>query len=357
MAQTARRAVVASLIFVAVVALALALWKLRLLIALLFLALVVAAAMRPGVDWLKRHRVPRAVGVALHYLVFAGLFALLLWLVVPRALDQVGKALGGDVPTSQQELRDATNRTSGVAHTVLQHVQNALEDVPGPGGLLDPALHWTQLGLEIGFGIFFTLAAAAYWIFERDRVIALVATILPTKRRSLVVDTWRLIDLRLGAYVRGQLLLIALVGATLSFAFWLIGLPYWLLLGVYAGIVEIIPIVGPLIAGAAAVGVGLSVSWQHGLAAGLVVLAVRLLEDYVVIPRVLGHAVGLSPLFVLVSVAGTAILFGEATILLAIPLAAVIATLFDVLVLNRDPGDQDAPAVLFPSREKDAVSG
>jgi predicted PurR-regulated permease PerM len=356
MAETARRALVAALVFVIVVALALALWKMRLLVALLFLALVVAAAMRPGIDSLKRRRVPRAIGVALHYLAFAGVFALMLWLVVPRALDQIEKALGGEVPTSQQELRNATQRTSGVAHTVLLHVQQWLEDVPGPGGLLDPALHWTQLGLEVGFGIFFTLAAAAYWIFERDRVIALVATILPTQRRSLVIDTWRLIDLRLGAYVRGQLLLIALVGAALSLAFWAIGLPYWLLLGVYAGIVEIIPIVGPLIAGAAAVGVGLSVSWQHGLAAGLVVLAVRLLEDYVVIPRVLGHAVGLSPLFVLVSVAGTALLFGEVTILLAIPLAAVIATLFDVLVLNRDQGDQYAPAVLF-SKERDAAAG
>ncbi|HEV8250991.1 MAG TPA: AI-2E family transporter, partial [Gaiellaceae bacterium] len=200
-------------------------------------------------------------------------------------------------------------------------------------------------------------AAAAYWIFERDRAIALLVTVLPTKRRRLVADTWELIDLKLGAYVRGQLLLIVLVGAVLSVAFWAIGLPYWLLLGVYAGIVELIPVIGPLIAGAAAVGVGLTVSWQHGLAAGLVVLAVRLLEDYVVIPRVLGHAVGLSPLFVLVSVAGTALLFGEATVLLAIPLAAVIATLFDVVVLNRDPRDQEVPTVLFQSTERDAVSG
>jgi predicted PurR-regulated permease PerM len=355
MAETARRAFVAAVVFVTVVALALALWQMRLLVALLFLALVVAAAMRPGVDALLRRHVPRAIGVALHYLAFAGVFALLLWLVVPRALDQVARALGGNVPTSQEELQNATERTTGITHTVLLHVQNWLEDLPGPGGLVDPALHWTQLGLKIGFGIFFTLAAAAYWIFERDRVIALVATLLPTKRRSLVIDTWQLIDLRLGAYVRGQLLLIAFVGAVLSVAFWAIGLPYWLLLGVYAGIVEIIPIVGPLIAGAAAVGVGLTVSWQHGLAAGLIILAVRLLEDYFVIPRVLGHAVGLSPLFVLVSVAGTALLFGEATILLAIPLAAVIATLFDVLVLHRDPGDQEAPAVLF--KERDAASG
>jgi len=357
MAETARRAFVAALVFVGVVVFALALWKLRLLIALLFLAFVVAAAMRPGVDWLRKRRVPRALGIAAHYLAFVGFLALLLWLAVPRALDQVGKALGGDVPTSQEELRTATSRTTGIAHAVLERVQHWLGELPGPAGLIDPALQWTQLGLEVAFGIFFTLAAAAYWIYERDRAIALVATILPTKRQRLVIDTWQLIDLKLGAYVRGQLLLIVFVGTVLSIAFWAIGLPYWLLLGVYAGVVEIIPVVGPLIAGAAAVGVGLTVSWQHALGAALIVLVVRQLEDYVVIPRVLGHAVGLSPLFVLVSVAATAILFGEATILLAIPLAAVIATLFDVLVLNRDPGEQEVPTVLFQSTERDAISG
>ena len=357
MAITARRALVAALVFVGVVALALALWKVRLLIALLFLAFVVAAAMRPGVDWLYRRRVPRAAGIAAHYLAFAGFVALVLWLVVPRALDQISAAVGGDVPTSQAELQKATKQTTGITHTVLQRVQEALEDVPGPGALLDPALQYTKLGLEIGFGIFFTLAAAAYWIFERDRVIALVSVLLPTKRRRLVADTWELIDLKLGAYVRGQLILILLVGTVLSLAFWAIGLPYWLLVGGYAGLVEIIPVVGPLIAGAAAVGVGLSVSWEHALAAGLIVLAVRLAEDYVVIPRVLGHAVGVSPLLVLVGVAGTALLFGEATVLLAIPLVAVITTLFDVLVLNRDPGDEDVPTILFQSKERDAVSG
>jgi predicted PurR-regulated permease PerM len=356
MAESALRALVFAIVFVAVVALALALWKVRLLIALLFLAFVISAAMRPGVERLKARGVPRALGIAAHYLAFGGFVALLLWLVVPRALDQIGTALGGDVPTSPAELESATKRTTGITHTVLERAQHALDDLPGPGGLLDPALEYTRLGLEIGFGIFFTLAAAAYWIFERDRAIALVSTLLPPRRR-LVADTWTLIDLKLGAYVRGQLLLIVLVGTVLSLAFWAIGLPYWLLVGAFAGVVEIVPVVGPLVAGAAAVGVGLSVSWEHALAAGLIVLAVRLAEDYVVIPRVLGHAVGLSPLLVLVSVAATALLFGEATVLLAIPFAAVISTLFDVLVLNRDPGEETVPALLFQPTESDAASG
>ena len=117
------------------------------------------------------------------------------------------------------------------------------------------------------------------------------------------------------------------------------------------GVVEIVPVIGPLLAGALAVGVGLTESWQLALTAGVVVLAVRLLEDYLVIPKVLGDAVGLSPLLVLVSVTATALLFGGFAVLLAIPLAAVLATLVSVVVLEKDPAEEDVPTVLFPAKD------
>jgi predicted PurR-regulated permease PerM len=177
---------------------------------------------------------------------------------------------------------------------------------------------------------------------------------LPPQHARTVRDTWDLIDLKLGAYVRGQALLILLVATVLSLAFWAIGLPYWILVGTFAGIVEIVPVIGPLAAGAVAVGVGLTESWQVALAAGLAVLAVRLLEDYVVIPRVLGDAVGLTPLVVLVSVTATGILFGGFAVILAIPLAAVAATLVDVVVRDRDPAEEDIPTVLFPAKDAEA---
>jgi predicted PurR-regulated permease PerM len=84
---------------------------------------------------------------------------------------------------------------------------------------------------------------------------------------------------------------------------------------------------------------------------GLIILVVRLAEDYLVIPKVLGDAVGLSPLLVLVSVTATAILFGAVAVLLAIPLAAVLATLVSVVVLDRDPAREDVPTVLFPAQD------
>src|SRR5918999_1329242 len=321
MRDTARRAFLATVVVLGVVVIALALWKLRLLLALLFLAFTIAAAMRPGVDALRRYGIPRGIGILVHYAVLSGLVALLLWSVVPRAIDQVERAVG-DVPTSRAELREETRESSGLKREILQRVQDNLEELPTGSEVIDPALEFTSIALEVAVGIFFMLATAAYWIFERDRAIGLVTSLLPRPRRKIVRDTWDLIDLKLGAYVRGQLILIVMVATVLSVTFWAIGLPFWLLLGIFAGVVEIIPVIGPLAAGALAVGVGLTDSLGLAFAAGLAVLIVRLLGDYNVIPRVLGDAVGLTPLTVLVAVSAVAILFGGFAVLLAIPFAA-----------------------------------
>jgi predicted PurR-regulated permease PerM len=344
MRETARRAFVAAMVVAAVVVTALALWNLKLLIVLLFFAFTLAAALRPSVDALHRRRIPRGVGVLLHYAAIVGLVGVLLWAVVPRAIDQVQDALG-----------NADDET-GFKAEVLGWLDQRLERLPRVEELFDPALELTLLGFEIAIGIFFVLACAAYWIFERDAAVRLVTSLVPHQHRKVVRDTWDLIDLKLGAYVRGQALLILFVATVLAVCFWAIGLPFWLLIAVFAGVVEIVPVIGPLTAGALAVGVGLTESVGVGIAAGVIVLVVRLLEDYIVIPRVLGDAVGLSPLLVIVSVGATAILFGELAVLLAIPLAAVVATLFEVVVLERDPSEQDVPTVLFPAQDAETRS-
>lgn len=339
MNETARRAFAAAMVVLLVVVGALALWKLKILLALLFLAFTIAAAMRPGVEALRRRGIPRGAGVLVHYGALVGLVGLLLWAVVPRAVTQVQNAIG-----------DSEDET-GLKGEVLGWLDRRLERLPAPEELVDPALEATVLGVEIAVGILFVFATAAYWIFERDATVRFVTSLVPRNRRKIVHDTWDLIDLKLGAYVRGQALLILLVSTVLSICFWAIGLPFWLLIAIFAGIVEIVPVIGPLTAGALAVGVGLTESVGVAIAAGVIVLVVRVLEDYLVIPRVLGDAVGLSPLLVLVSVAASALLFGEFAVLLAIPLAAVIATLFDVIVRDKDPADEDVPTVLFPAQD------
>ena len=348
LAQTARKALVVTLVAGAVVVLALALWKLRLVISLVFLGFIIAAAMRPSIEVLQRWRIPRGVGIAIHYLLLAGLVALFLWLVVPRAVTQVQNALGGD------QLKHAARNSTGIKHEILAGLQRRLERLPSGSKLIKPAAEVTKRAFEVMIGILFTLATAAYWIFERDRAIDLVASLVPRPRRKRLRDTWNLIDLKLGAFVRGQALLILLVGTVLSISFWRIGVPYWLLVGSFAGLVEIVPVIGPLVAGALAIGVGLTQSWHVALGAGIAVLFVRLLEDYLVLPKVLGEATGLSPLVVLFSVSAVTILFGGFAVLFAVPLAAVIATVVDVVVRGHDPAEEEVPTVLFPAKDAEA---
>ena len=261
----------------------------------------------------------------------------------------------GDLPQTRSDLREEARDSSGLKSRILVGVEQRLERLPRVESLVDEGAEVGLVAVEVFVGIFFVLATAAYWIYERKRAEDLVCRLMPSQHAKKVRDTWELIDLKLGAYVRGQGLLVVFVSFVLAVVFWAIGLPFWLLIALFAGLVELVPVIGPLAAGAVAIGVGLTESIAVAAAAGLAVLVVRLLEDYIVIPRVLGEAVGLSPLIVLVSVAACAVLFGEFAVLLAIPLAAVVATLVDVIVLDKDPAAEEVPTVLFPAKDAETT--
>jgi predicted PurR-regulated permease PerM len=342
----AARVAVSTLVVLGILAVVAAVWVGRLVVALLFFAIIIASAIRPGVEALKRRRIPRGVGVLLHYALLLSLVALTLWLVVPAAIDQVQTALGPD-----NSLRQEAQGSTGIKHDVLIALDRRLRDLPAGGELVDPAVEYGRRAFEVLIGTFFVFAVAAYWSVERERAIDVVCSVLPRPKRKTVRDTWELIDLRLGAFVRGQSVLIAIVAIILSAGFWAIGLPYWLLVAVFAGVVEIVPLIGPLVAGIVAIGVGLSVSTHLAVMAGLIVLIVRLLEDYLIIPRVLGHSVGLSPLVVLVSVTLVGVVFGGFAVILAVPLASVIVTLIDIVVRDKDPATEDVPSVIFPAQD------
>jgi predicted PurR-regulated permease PerM len=351
MGQTARRTAVAALVVLGVVVLALALWKLRLVIALVFAGFIVSAAMRPGIDAMHRRGIPRAFGLTLHYLVFAGLLALALWFAVPRALNQVTSAVD-NLPQTRRQIGAEAQQSSGIKQEVLLSLQKRLREVPSGGTVFTTAKTIGMTAFEVAIGLFFMFAVAGYWIFERERAIRVVTDLLPRPKRKVVRDTWLLIDLKLGAYVRGVALIVLLVATTLSLLFWAIGLPYWLLIGCFAGLVEIVPVIGPFAAAVLAVGVGLTESVHLAALALAVVIGVRLTQDYLVNPRVMGSAVGMSPLVVLFSASAVVLLFGGFAVLLSVPLAAVVVTLVDVVIRNKNPAEEEPPTVLFPAAKE-----
>jgi predicted PurR-regulated permease PerM len=337
---------VGGIVVLAVTAATLALWEGQAVVLLLFLAYTLGAAIRPGVDSLVRVGVPRALALVGHFALFFTVIALLLWLIVPVAFDQTQQALA-DLP------RDPAATDQGLLHSIRGQALDALESKLAEISDPNTALSTLVGTLSALAGVAFTLAAAAYWVIERDRLVKVVLAVVPREKRATVRDTWLLIDLKLGAVIRTKLLLVLMTATILSFAFWIIGLPYFLLVGVFAGIVEILPVIGPLIAGLLAVAAGLTVSWQLGLAAAIVVYGLRIVQDYVINPRLFGRAVHLPPLAVLLAVSAVALLLGPWWVPLAIPLTAVVSTLLDVLVWKNDPAEVQVPTVL--TRTDDTV--
>src|SRR5262249_6070128 len=127
------------------------------------------------------------------------------------------------------------------------------------------------------------------------------------------------------------------VGLVLSAGFYLVGLNYWLLVGGFVSLVEIVPVIGPVVGALLVLAVGLPESLHVAVLALLVLVAVREFQSYVVNPHLMGRSVGLSPLVTLVSVAVVGVVFGGLAVVLAVPVTSAVETLIDVFVLDREP--------------------
>jgi predicted PurR-regulated permease PerM len=334
-ALTAARAT-AGVIFVTAVAFGL--WRVRSIVILLLLALTFAAAIRPGVEWLTRRRVPQSVAIGVFFFGVLGLFALFFWLAVPPALHQIGEALA---------QRDGTGRaaaqSTGIRHDVLAWVNTQLHQLPSGSQILHPVAAYGHKATDAVVAVFFTLAATWYWVSERDRMIDLLSRMAPEAKREKARQTYLAIDRRLGSYTRLKFIMVFVIGAVLSAGFYLVGLNYWLLVGGFVSLVEIVPVIGPLVGAILVVAVGLPQSVHVAALALLVMVAVREFQSYVINPHLMGHSVGLSPLVTLVSVSVVGLVFGGLAVVLAIPVTSAVATLIDVFVLDHDPPPEPAP--------------
>ena len=321
---TAARAAAGAIV---VAAIAFGLWKVRSIVILLLLALTFAAAIRPGVEWLHRRRVPEPLAILLFFVLVLGAIGVFFWLAVPPAVHQLEHAL------AQPNVGD---HSTGVQHDLLVWVNKHLHDLPSGSAILHPVATYGHKATDAVVAIFFTLAATWYWVSERDRMIELLTALVPESKRQKARQTYLEIDRRLGSYTRLKFLMVFAVGLVLSAGFYLVGLPYWLLMGGFVSLLEIIPVIGPLVGAILVIAVGFSQSVHVAVLALVVLVVVREVQSYVVNPHVMGHSVGLSPLVTLVSVSVVGLLFGPFAVILAIPVTSAVATLIDVFVLDHE---------------------
>jgi len=188
------------------------------------------------------------------------------------------------------------------------------------------------------FGLVSILLLTFYFLVESHQVLNLFVRLFPKRERARVSDVSALIAVKISAWLGGQMLLGLIIGTMSAVGFFFMGVPYFFVLAVIAGIGEMIPMVGPLLSAIPAVGVALTVSPGLALAVAAYCLVLQLIENNVLVPKVMGQTVGLNAVTVIISLAIGSELLGFVGALLAVPTAAIIQVLFEELYLaEKDP--------------------
>jgi predicted PurR-regulated permease PerM len=313
-------------------------------------AIVVSTAISPLADWLQRRGLARAGAVALIYLGLLGLAAAFAWAVGPTVAEQA-TAVAGQVEGYYQDLLNWLHTSpSLLVQRLSWQLPARLAPAPPPGGAgertLDALAQMLAYAGLVGDGLFVfaaVLLLAFYWTLERERVLRWLLLLLPIERRDPARDLVAATEAKVGAYLRGVAVLSLAVGGLAVTAFALLGLPSALLLGVTAGLFEAVPLVGPVLGALPAVLVAFSIDPALGLWTAGVAGLIQLAENTILVPRIMGRAVGVNPLVTLLALAAFGGLFGLAGAVLAIPLAAVIQMLLDRYVFGANAADWQAP--------------
>ncbi|MGH2521097.1 MAG: AI-2E family transporter [Anaerolineales bacterium] len=313
----------------------------------LFEAIVISTAISPAVDWLHRRGMSRSLGVILVYVALLLLLLSFLLLVAPLIVDQ-GARVASSYSDYYQNFRD---RLLASPSWLIQRLawQLPIRVSPDPDSAaetLDAVARVLSYGSTFGRSVFILIAVlllAFYWTLERERALRSLLLLVPSAKRDGIREFITAAEMRVGGYVRGLAVLSLTVGSLALVAYLLIGLPYALLLGITAGLLEAAPVIGPALGALPALLVALSSSPAQVVGVIAVNALIQLFENIVLVPRVMGKAVGVNPLVALLALAAFGSLFGLPGALLAIPMAAVIQLLLDRFVLGPQALDQQPP--------------
>ncbi len=312
---------------------ALVLYLLSPILAPFLFAATLAYICNPLVDGLARRKVPRTLGVVLVLLLLLAAFVVLLLVMLPLLVKQV-RAIAEQMPVYVDWVRSALGplieRHLGVQVDValiknwlLEHV----EEVRALALKLLPSIKTGGLAL-LAFVVNLVLVPVVLFYFLRDwnKMVRSVDEIIPRRWHDTATTILREIDEVLGQFLRGQLMVMLLMGVFYTVGLWLAGLDFALSVGMIAGLVTFVPYLGVVI--------GLTLATLTGLLqfseitplvwVWAVFAAGNLLEGYVLVPRLVGERIGLHPVAVIFALLAFGQLFGFFGVLLALPASAAL---------------------------------
>jgi predicted PurR-regulated permease PerM len=309
----------------------------RVLLPPVLIAAAIVYLLNPLVSALARRGVPRVAGALIVYLGFLLIAGLAVWLLVPLLTRELAAAID-DFPAYLQAFESRANE---IASRFGQRVSLDLRGSRIQGYLSDPANRETILNYVTGLRSFTSsvlhgvvvfvvgVIVAFYLLVDLPRLRRGALAVVPPRHRADLEELSGKIARAVGGFFRGQLLVALFVGVASSLALWMVGLPFWLLVGLVAGLFNLVPLIGPWIGGALAVVIALlNGEPVMALWAAVALVVVQQLDNHLISPNVMSRTVNIHPVVVILALLLGATFSGILGMLIAVPLVAAVKLCF-----------------------------
>jgi predicted PurR-regulated permease PerM len=301
-----------------------ALYIIRDIILTLIVAMVLASAMDPLVEWLyRRAKFPRGLSVFLVYVVFICLIASIIYFVVPAIITQFHE-LAGKFETIREDL---ANRTSLFAKILDQlGITSGFSDIGQQFSKITSNFFATTLGVFSGIvQVIATLAISFYLISSENGMKNLIKSLVPFKHKAYAVALTEKIEKKIGRWLLDQLILSGFIFILTYIGLTVLGIKFALALALLAGLLEIVPYLGPILSAVPAVFVAFVQSPPLALFVILLYIVVQQVENYALQPKIMGRTVGANPVVILLAILIGFKLAGILGMLLAVPVVAAVS--------------------------------
>ncbi|MEX1031515.1 MAG: AI-2E family transporter [Paenibacillaceae bacterium] len=295
------------------------------------IAMIISYVLNPIVSLLNHRKVPRTAAVLLIYAVFITTMTVVVMNIIPMFMKQL-RELNDHMPElsmKAQSLVSGMNNSSWVPDSVQEGINHALHELEdGIARGVSNFVNGIGATINILF-IAFIIPFLVFYMLKDFRLMEETAlTFIPNKHRTHIIKLLKDIDSALGNYVRGQFIVCVVVGVLAYIGYWIIDMPYPLLLASMVTVFNIIPYLGPFFGAAPAIIMASTISMKMMLLVSGINLCVQVLEGNVISPQVVGRTLHMHPLLIIFVLLVGGELAGIVGLILAVPFFAVLKVIF-----------------------------
>lgn len=314
------------------------LFLIREVIVIFVFALIIASAITPAINVLQKIKIPRVIGALLVYILVLGFLAFLVYLVVPTIAKDINN-LSTNLPNYIEKLsdkfdsfREHYSKYQGIFNQIGNFLNNTIEFLKKSSS----SLVATAANVFGGVFSFIMIVVISFYLAVQKKGVQRVLTaIIPLQYRDYLLDLWERAQKKLGRWLQGQLFLGLIVGSLVYVGLYFLNVKYALVLAFLAGLLEIFPYIGPVLAAIPAVIIGFLQAPVLGLWVVVLYFTVQQIENYLIVPLVIGKVVGLNPIAVILALLIGGKLGGILGMILAVPLTAVLAEFLRDMIKKR----------------------